>query len=324
MNILLTGSSGYIGSMLIPAFKAAGYKITGLDRLPPTTGKPDRFIQADLLDAGALDGVFDGIDLVVHLAAARVDWGLSDEGFFRDNLQATECLLDAGLKSGIGKWFIYSTVGVMPATREPLNETAGYAPKTAYGASKAEAEKRVLEASANDPSLEITILRPSAVFGPGNPPNTNIYRLIDSIYKRRFMMVGDGSALKTTSNHTNLVAATLFLMNRMKPGVETFIYVDQPVLPTDNLVEIIYDELGWKRPAFRLPLWLAGPISLVADGAAAVLGRDLPITSARIKKFCRSTNFSPAKLIDTGFVPPVEVEDAVRDTVKWYLETAEK
>ncbi|MCB0718367.1 MAG: hypothetical protein KDD65_07965, partial [Bacteroidetes bacterium] len=67
-----------------------------------------------------------------------------------------------------------------------------------------------------------------------------------------------------------------------------------------------------------LPLWIASPISKVADVAAAVTGRDLPITSARIEKFCRSTNFSPAKLLNAGFVPPVSVEDALKATVEWY------
>lgn len=323
MKALLTGSSGYIGSILTPVLQSSGYTVKGLDRQIPSGPSPDEFVHVDLLDEGAMDGVLDDVDLVLHLAAARVDWGLPDELFFRDNRDATRVLLDAGRQSSVRKWFFYSTVGVMKASREPLDETTENEPIIAYGASKAAAETLFADFARENSRTEVMILRPSAVFGPANPSNTNIYRLIDAIYRRRFVMVGDGSALKTTSYHGNLVAATMFLLERlrtsgMQESVETYIYVDQPVLSTGELVAVIARELGLPAPRLSLPLWIASPISKVADVAAAVTGRDLPITSARIEKFCRSTNFSPAKLLNAGFVPPVSVEDALKATVEWY------
>ena len=318
MRILVTGSSGYIGSLLVPTLQSRGHDVVGLDRAEPGGAQPDSFIHTDLLAPGGLDGAFDGVDLVMHLAAARVDWGLPDEGFFRDNLHATKALLDAGTAAGITNWFFYSTVGVMRASREPLDELTPNEPIIAYGKSKSEAEKLFAGFAEANREAKVTMLRPSAVFGPGNPSNTNIYRLIDAVYKRRFVMVGNGDALKTTSYHDNLIAATLYLMDRMTAGVETYIYVDQPVLSTGELVSLIARELGLPEPSLSLPLWIASPISKVADVAAAVTGRDLPITSARIEKFCRSTNFSPAKLLNAGFVPPVSVEDALKATVEWY------
>jgi nucleoside-diphosphate-sugar epimerase len=63
-------------------------------------------------------------------------------------------------------------------------------------------------------------------------------------------------------------------------------------------------------------------LALIADGAAAVLRIDLPITSARIRKFCTSTNFSANKIRSLGFVQPVSMEDALDRTIDWYLKAS--
>ena len=168
-------------------------------------------------------------------------------------------------------------------------------------------------------SARIIIIRPSVVFGPDNPPNTNIYRLIDSIYNNRFVMVGKGDAIKATSYIENLVAATLFLIERMSEGVQTFIYVDEPKLSTASMVQQICALLQKRPPKWSIPLAIAAPLAHVADIAAAVTRRDLPITSARIKKFCRPTNFDATSLRNLGFKQPVPIEDALRRTVQWFL-----
>ncbi len=170
-----------------------------------------------------------------------------------------------------------------------------------------------------EPSARITIVRPSVVFGPDNPPNTNVYRLIDSIHTNRFIMVGKGDAIKATSYIENLVAATIFLIERMREGIQTFIYVDEPKLSTASMVRQICAFLQKRPPKWSVPLGIAAPLAHVADIAAAVTRRDLPITSARIKKFCRPTNFDATSLRNLGFKQPVTMEDALHRAVEWYL-----
>jgi nucleoside-diphosphate-sugar epimerase len=190
---------------------------------------------------------------------------------------------------------------------------------TAYGESKAEGERLFRQFAHKEPLARILIVRPSVVFGPGNPPNTNVYRLIDSIQKNRFVMVGKGDAIKATSYIENLLGATLFLIESMSEGIQTFIYVDEPKLSTASMVQQIYGLLQKKPPKWSVPLGIAASVAQVADIAAAVTRRDLPITSARIKKFCRSTNFDATSLRNLGFKQPVPMEDALRRTVHWYL-----
>jgi nucleoside-diphosphate-sugar epimerase len=108
-------------------------------------------------------------------------------------------------------------------------------------------------------------------------------------------------------------------MERMREGIQTFIYVDEPKLCTADMVTQICSLLQKKPPRWNIPLRIAAPLAQVADIAAAVTRRDLPITAARIQKFCRSTNFDATSLRKLGFEQPVSIEDALRRTVHWYL-----
>jgi nucleoside-diphosphate-sugar epimerase len=318
-RILLTGCSGYIGRTIAPHLKQRGLSVFGFDRKPYPYANLDDFIQGDLKEDGSLRRIAKDIDTVCHLAAAKDDWGLSDDEYFTDNVTATLNLLKHTRDRAIKNWVFFSSVAVMGSSISSLDESAPIAPMSAYGKSKAEAEGLFREFANTEPSAKILIIRPSVVFGPGNPPNTNVYRLIESIHNNRFVMVGKGDAIKTTSYIENLTAATLFLTDRMTEGVQTFIYVDEPKLSTANMVHQICGFLQKKPPKWSVPLGIAAPLAHLADIAATVTRRDLPITAARIKKFCRSTNFDATALRNLGFEQPVSIEEALQRTVHWYL-----
>ncbi len=321
MRVLVTGSSGFIGPHLVHALRARGDYVIGIDRDPPASIAPDVFVQGDLLDDGPLNEASQGIDYVAHLAAARTDWGLPDAAYIRDNVRATRRLIEVGRQAGIRKWLVYSSVGVLGSSAEPLDDSAPIAPEGIYASSKAEAEALFEQLGADDPLAEITILRPSAVYGPGNPPNTNVYRLLDAIHRRRFVMIGDGQNIKTVSYLPNLIEVTMFLADRMSPGVHTHIYVDTPALTTRALVEHLHEALGKNAPRWHIPISLARSLAFSFDILARIINVDLPITSARIQKFCRSTNFDGVSLREAGFSAPVATEDALHATARWYLET---
>jgi nucleoside-diphosphate-sugar epimerase len=296
--------------------------VFGFDRKPCPHHRQslDGVICGELCDETVLARIPDGIDMVCHLAAAKDDWGLSDQEYFEDNVTATRKLLHfAGGQRRIKNWVFFSTVGVLGPSAAALNESAPHAPQGAYGESKAQGELLFRQFAESESSARVMIIRPSVVFGPENPPNTNIYRLIDSIYANRFIMVGEGDAIKTTSYIENVIAATLFLIERMSKGVHTYIYVDEPKLSTAAMVDQIYRLLQKSTPRWSIPLQIAAPLAHFADVAAAITGRDIPITAARIKKFCRSTNFDASAIRKLGFTQPVSIEEALCRTVHWYL-----
>lgn len=318
-TLLVTGASGYIAQYLIPSLNQPGNTLVGVDRDGGAPPGLDRFVQGDLTDTRVCERALQDVDAVLHLAAAKGDWGISEEEYYRDNLEATRVLVEAGKEAGIEDWVFYSTVSALGPSHEPVGEDAGFDPINPYGGSKAEAEKLFHQMAGNTPKIRVLIIRPSVVYGPENPPSTNIYRLIDAIYNRRFAMVGPGDAIKSTSYIENLLEATLFLMKRMERGVQTYIYVDEPALTTGALVERIYKLLGKTPPPWHIPLSVASPIATVSDWAADLTGIDFPITAARIEKFNRSTNFDASKIREKGFEQPVSNEEALRTTTEWHL-----
>jgi len=323
VRVAVTGAAGYVGSRLVERLRLTGHDVLGLDRDAPADTGATRFIRCDLLDSGAYAGVLHGVDLLCHLAAAKGDWGISGDEYQRDNVGATQALLVAARDAGVRNWIFYSTVSVLGPSEASLDERAPRRPANPYGASKAECEAMLERYASEDPAARVVMIRPAAVYGPGNPWNTNIFRLIDAIYRGRFVMIGHGRDVKATAYIDNLLDATLFLVRRQPEqpaGVATYHYVDEPGATTGTLVSRIHAHLGMKPRRLRLPLALASPLALVGDAASSVFGVDLPITSARVRKFCTATHFSARPIRDRGYVQRVSNEEAIRATVQWYLD----
>lgn len=320
MRIVVTGSSGYIGSRLVRRLKEEGHSVVGVDREPGTPETADQIVRGDLANAEVRVEALKGADAIMHLAAAKDDWGISDETFFFENLEVTRRLIHDARDQGIHDWIFYSSVAAMGPDEEPRAEDSPLQPDGAYGASKAKAEALFRTYAEEVPDMSCVILRPSVVFGPGHFSYTNVHRLIEAIRSHRFLMVGDGTAIKTTSYIENVLAATVYLWKRRTEGVQTYIYVDEPVRTTEALVDDLYDLLGMRRSGVQVPLELAKSVAWVADVAADWTGINFPITAARIEKFNTSTNVDAGSIREAGFEQPVGLDEALEKTVHWHLE----
>jgi nucleoside-diphosphate-sugar epimerase len=320
MRVVVTGSAGYIGSHLVRRLKREGYSVVGVDRDLGTPEAADQVVRGDLADAEVRAEALRDADAIMHLAAAKDDWGIDDDTFFFENLEVTRRLLHDARDRGIHDWVFYSSVAAIGPGDEARTEDSPLRPDGAYGASKAEAEALFEKYAEEVPEVSCVILRPSVVFGPGHYSYTNVHRLIEAIRGNRFLMVGDGQATKTTSYIKNVIAATLHLWEQRSKGIQTYIYVDEPVRTTEELVDDIYRLLGKRRPGVRIPLGLAKSIAWVADVAADWTGINFPITAARIEKFNTSTNYGASAIREEGFEQPVRIEEGLRKTVNWHLE----
>lgn len=316
-NILVTGNLGFIGSYLCERLIALGYNIIGLDIRENTDSNIDyRCITGDILDKQkVLDGM-QSADMVINLAAKHHDFGISEREYFEMNEEGTRNLLECAGELGVKSFIFYSTVAVYGGNISGADETAEIAPETPYGKSKWEAERAVAEWVRGDASRQALILRPTAVFGIGS--HGNVHNLIKSINERRFLFIGKGGNIKSIAYVENLVEATVYLMERMKPGMEVYNYVDEPRMTVREMVDIISRYIGVPIPRVKLPLSIAVPISSIFDLLAKVTGYNFPITAQRIRKFCTETYFRAGKIREAGFVPPVTLEEGFRRTIEWY------
>lgn len=169
MRIAVTGARGFVGRTLMTTLAARELAAVGLVRRDPDAGQ--RAV-GDLTTRPDLAAALDGIDVVVHLAA-RVHVMHETErdplaAFRRANVEATEHLARAAVARGARRFVYVSSVKVNgeATQRAPFREQDPPRPEDPYGVSKAEAEQALARVAA-DTGLEVVVVRPPLVYGPG-------------------------------------------------------------------------------------------------------------------------------------------------------------
>jgi nucleoside-diphosphate-sugar epimerase len=177
-RIVVTGSSGLLGSAIVRRLARCGWSVTGIDRQPG----PFTRVVADITTRGLFDWVLEGVDAVIHAASLHVpDLGrVSDEDFRRVNVAATEQLLDAARRHRVGRVVytgttsVYGSAMVAPDRAVFVSEDLRPLVRDIYDATKLAAECLCREAA--DSRLRVTCLRVSRFF-PEPPLVCLVHRL---------------------------------------------------------------------------------------------------------------------------------------------------
>ena len=318
MKILVTGNAGFIGGFLNRKLIEQGYELAGLDINPADPReKLGHSIVGDILNYRDVLNAAQGVDVIINLAAKHHDFGISRSEFFSVNEQGTANILRCAAELGIKKFIFYSTVAVYGEQNIPSTEETSPSPVNDYGASKLAAEKVVYNWVKEDSSRQAVILRPTVVFGPYN--YANMFNLINSIYKKRFLFVGKGENIKSVVYVGNLVDATIFLLENLKSGLEIYNYSDYPQMTSTRIAETIARYLSRNIPKVRIPLGLAISMGYVFDLLAKVTGYNFPITAKRMKKFNTDTHHKSDKIRELGFKPKIDLNDGFKRMVEWYM-----
>ncbi|MBI4828763.1 MAG: NAD-dependent epimerase/dehydratase family protein, partial [Nitrospinae bacterium] len=195
-RVLVTGAAGFTGKRLVTALAARGYRARALVRHDNDDAELKaaraQIYTGDIRDPKVVDWAMDGVTGVYHLASIVQKAGISDQEFWDTHVRATELLLEAARKYGVRKIVHCSTIGVLGhIAHPPADETAPYNVEDIYQITKAEGEKKAL-AFFQATGLPVTVVRPAAVYGPGD---TRLLKLFRLIARGRFYIIGDGAAL---------------------------------------------------------------------------------------------------------------------------------
>ena len=316
-TFLVTGDSGFIGTYLARRLMQTGYSVKGIDVLPhysSWTVHPQ--IVGNILEPEAVRRTLRDVQCIIHLAAEHKDFGVSHSRYFQVNKDGTENLLRCAAEQDVKEFIFFSSVAVYGEQQATSEDTAPN-PITPYGESKLAAENAVRQWTKEDLSRTGIIIRPTVVFGPMN--NANIFRLIKQVCDGRFVWVGNGDQIKSVAYVENLVDATLFLLQNVKPGLEVFNYADSPHLRTRELVNLIASKAGVRIPSLHIPATVAVSAAKIFDLIGAISGRDFSLTSLRIKKFSTPTYHTAEKIRRCGFTPSYTIEEGIEKNVQWYL-----
>ncbi len=316
--ILITGDSGFVGRHLAGQLLRRGADVKGIDIVPKTAASPEYLqVVGNILDQDAVFRVMTDAGCIIHLAAAHKDFGVSRETYFEVNEKGTKNLLQCASALNVKEFVYYSSVAVYGNQQAPSEDVNPH-PSNPYGESKLAGERAVVAWAKEDATRMALIIRPTVVFGPFS--RANIFKLISYVCDKKFIWIGSGKHVKSIAYVENLIAATMFLLDNMKPGADVYNYSDEPQMTTRQLVSLIASTAEVAEPKLSIPVGLALPVSKVFDAIGSVMGKDLPVTSARIRKFNTPTLYGSERIRQIGFKQPHSIAEGLERNIKWYLE----
>jgi len=233
MRVLVTGCAGFIGSHLAEVLLSKGYSVIGVDCLTPYYSqkvkeynlssllKNDRFRFVKLdLSAASIDDLVQlvrKVDVVVHEAAqpgVRASWGIGFEEYVRHNILATQKLLEACIRAGNIKRFVFaSSSSIYGNVREiPIREDIYPRPYSPYGVTKLSAES-LCRAYFENYGLPVVMLRYFTVYGSRQRPDMAFHKFIKAMLKGKLIHIyGEGSQMRDFTYVDDVVEATILAM----------------------------------------------------------------------------------------------------------------
>ncbi|MEO8119105.1 MAG: SDR family oxidoreductase [Rhodoferax sp.] len=306
MRFLVTGANGFVGKSLCTELTRRGEDVRAAVR----SGHFDRG-NSDYAVVGAIDGGTDwsaGLgdqDVVVHLAARVhvMNDGATDPlaAFRQVNVQGTLNLARQAAAAGVKRFVFISSVKVNGECTFPgqtFAESDVPAPQDAYGLSKHEAEQGLRQLAA-DTGMELVIVRPPLVYGPGVKANfASLMRAVRRGWPLPFGAVHNRRSLVALDN---LVDFLVTCVTHPQAANQTFLVSDGHDLSTPDLVRGLARAAGMTARLIPVPVW-------VLQAGAALVGQG---ESVQRLVGNLQVDISKARAL-LGWVPPVTVEEGLR------------
>lgn len=295
-EIIVTGSTGFVGKNLCPYLENLGYKVTKL-----SLRDPEWKIKISK-DAYA----------IIHLAGLVHDLkNASDpQAYYTVNRDLTQEIYDLYKALGIEKFIYFSSVKAVADSLEENVLTEEYPPnpKTPYGISKRQAEEYILENLVKIGNKRSYILRPAMIHGPNNKGNLNVlYKLIEKGIPYPFASFQNQRSFLSIDN-LNFIVKEL-----CKKEIESGIYnvCDNSYLSTLELIQLINEGIGKKTKALRLNKKFISFVAKIGDTI------HLPFNTEKLTKLTENYMVSNAKIVSAmGIGLPVSAREGMLKTIR--------
>lgn len=310
--ILVTGAEGFIGSALCDVLLKRGNHVRAASRFAinyPNHPSLQPIAIGTMGDTTDWHDALHNCNAVVH-TAARVHVMQETETdplteFRRTNVEGTLALARQALAAGVQRFIYISTAKVLGEGGPTAYTDASLpAPKDAYAISKWEAEQGLRAITAGT-TMQLVILRPSLVFGPG--VKANFLSLMRSIGKRYPLPFGGIKNRRSFLYLGNLIDAIALCLIHPAAANSCFLLADPKPLSTPALVRGIADALGCRPRLFTVPpSWLRFGATLLGKRTTA-------------ERLLGSLELDVSGIQHTlGWCPPVTTSAGLKKTAEWF------
>ena len=310
-TVLVTGANGFVGRRLCAELAREGHRVRlGVRDPARAAGLEGEIVAIGALESADWSKAVAGVDAVIHLAARvhvmRESAADPLAEFRAVNVGVTESVARAAAAQGVKRFVFVSSVKVNgeATSAKPFTSDDVPAPRDPYGISKWEAE-RALARIADTSGLEVAIVRPPLVYGPG--VGGNFLRLLKLL--RRGIPLPFGAVDNRRSMIYNGNLASVLRACAVHPGAagKTYLVSDGEDLSTAELTRRLAAVLGMRARLVPVPppvLRLAGALTGKAGEIDRLVG-SLRVDASRVRD-------------ELGWKPPHTVQEGLTETAAWF------
>lgn len=317
---LVTGANGFIGSFLAQRLIQEGLAVRAFVRktsdLRWIKDLPLEFFYGKLSDPDSFDEAVKNVNYVFHTAASKR--AFTEAEYDEANYLGTKNLIETCLRKNPNiKRFVYlSTLEVVgPTTKDkPVNEMTSCNPITFYGSSKLKGESEVLNHAA---ALPVTIIRPSAVYGPRDEDFLSLFKFAA---RRIEPCIGMEDKYLSLCYVEDLVDAIWLASQKQVARGQIYFIADERIYPYREFMNAIAKTLGVRCIKILFPNSLVLAIGFINDLLAKIRGKPATLNWQKACAMVQSAwvcDVSKAKA-ELDFRAKVSLEEGVKRTADWY------
>ena len=321
MKVFVTGATGFVGKHIVRRLLADGYEVAAL-LLPAEPSALDnkgvKIVRGDITEPLSLKGKMKGSDAVIHLAGA-VGYGQSMDTCVRINRYGTYNVAREAIASGVRRFIHFSSVSVygrvpgIPITEDQSLRKIG----DPYGDTKVDAEN-ILKEFAAEGWLDLTIVRPTVIYGPGD--DKFLPKLIENLRSGKARIIGSGENTVDLV-HVNDVADFIALLLKDERSIGQVYNLTNPYNPSwKEFLSIVAFEVGVPVPRKHVPYGLAMVLAGLMEFLASLTGKEAKLTRYAVRVIGRQYYYVTDKALrELGFRPRINLGDGIRECVAEYI-----
>ena len=318
MHILITGGTGFLGQHLAQALLAKGHTIHLMGRnftqVNNLLQRGAIAVQADLRDSATVTMACANMHAVYHVGALSAPWG-KEADFHAINVGGTQSVLAGCLMHNVQRLIYVSSPSVVFDGHDQYNVTEDV-PYPRSFASVYSLTKKLGEDLVNQSSnkLETIILRPKAIFGPGD--QSLLPRLIAAARQGRLPQIGTGRNLVDLTYVENVVQALLLALNVESAIGKTYTITNDEHIPLWDVICTVLQQLDLPTNLRKISLPVALAAARAMEWQAALTGKEPLLTRYSVAILARTQTYDiSAARRDLGYTPCITLADGIERTL---------